>query len=788
MVLKIYILINFLLASASATSWPKCPSLSSDPIFIVAEDSLTIFLPGWNAVTDFEYTAFGNSGILRRTRQQGNLLQFSNEDELIGVMQQIEFKRLCNGVVSRRSTTPVKANPEIRKVGGYVKKYGTCTYVKSLLGGKGFKLSEWHGNDRSPELIHESPALRAQFTASFYTNIGELYISSKEEPNVLYVLEENALALEGFPDFEDANNLLTVKSISKKDPACDKESGEVSVEFAPKVKQQLYFSIDNGGHWYPEPIFSNLAPGDYRILVRAGLESCVYAIADSFYIGDKDIIDVTNISVQKANSCGSLGSIKISINRPETKTYILNDMLVSNTPFFENLMTGVYDLKIVFTEGGNCNAFQQSIEVGYESILRDEDIIVKDATNCNGSDGEIQIRSKGNLEFSIDHGETWKATPTFKGLKAGAYILRVRTKDKLCNQSTEVNVNAKSIRQSDGIKISGTNPICFGANDGVLILTEDAKTPVTHYIWHEIFHPDHNWSTVLPILNNVAAGKYEVKIFTSPVCYETRSITLKNPTKVSINNPLDVEIAYICQGSQILAEMNANKDLVYEWYNNNKYITTGNNAYLGLNGKYSVVGINNVGCKDTTGFEIRYNNEVFKPDFLLPSVGLVNDTIIGVDVTLISPDSITWIFPNEADILSSNFGQLVMSFASLGNFSVIMEAYKGGCKSVIEKGIKITDDPSLVDKDEQRSSKAFRSFKVYPNPNDGQFTIDYELNEAFETRILIFDHLGNNIFSKSIPNTIGHKEEIALQSVPPGIYIVMVNTSSEVQTASVIIH
>ncbi|MBK8392393.1 MAG: hypothetical protein IPL23_25390 [Saprospiraceae bacterium] len=216
MVLKIYILINFLLASASATSWPKCPSLSSDPIFIVAEDSLTIFLPGWNAVTDFEYTAYGNSGILRRTRQQGNLLQFSNEDALIGVMQQIEFKRLCDGVVSRRSTTPVKANPEIRKVGGYVKKYGTCTYVKSLLGGKGFQLSEWHGNDRSPELIHESPALRAQFTASFYTNIGELYISSKEEPNVLYVLEENALALEGFPDFEDANNLLSVKSISKK--------------------------------------------------------------------------------------------------------------------------------------------------------------------------------------------------------------------------------------------------------------------------------------------------------------------------------------------------------------------------------------------------------------------------------------------------------------------------------------------------------------------------------------------------------------------------------------------
>ena len=99
----------------------------------------------------------------------------------------------------------------------------------------------------------------------------------------------------------------------------------------------------------------------------------------------------------------------------------------------------------------------------------------------------------------------------------------------------------------------------------------------------------------------------------------------------------------------------------------------------------------------------------------------------------------------------------------------------------------ITDDASLVIKDDQRSGKVFKKFLIYPNPNDGRFVIEYELSEAQETRISVYDQLGNKQFGKEVALTTSHREEASLELLPPGAYVVMVNTNQVVQVGTVII-
>ena len=69
-----------------------------------------------------------------------------------------------------------------------------------------------------------------------------------------------------------------------------------------------------------------------------------------------------------------------------------------------------------------------------------------DVSTFRGSDGKIVVKTKGisnSFEYSIDNGETWSNSNTFKSLSAGLYRIKIRIKDcqekhhKICNVSNQ---------------------------------------------------------------------------------------------------------------------------------------------------------------------------------------------------------------------------------------------------------------------------------------------------------------------------------------------------------------
>lgn len=81
----------------------------------------------------------------------------------------------------------------------------------------------------------------------------------------------------------------------------------------------------------------------------------------------------------------------------------------------------------------------------------------------------------------------------------------------------------------------------------------------------------------------------------------------------------------------------------------------------------------------------------------------------------------------------------------------------------------------------------FNNFKVFPNPNKGEFTIQLNSQSSNKVYINIYDIRGRHIYSKSYQNDGNFSEAILLNNVNSGMYILNVNDSVRSATKKLII-
>lgn len=68
----------------------------------------------------------------------------------------------------------------------------------------------------------------------------------------------------------------------------------------------------------------------------------------------------------------------------------------------------------------------------------------------------------------------------------------------------------------------------------------------------------------------------------------------------------------------------------------------------------------------------------------------------------------------------------------------------------------------------------FEDFSLYPNPNKGDFTIKFKSNSTNDIKINVYDMSGRSILDKSYTNTTNFNQDIALDNVQAGIYLVSI--------------
>ncbi len=69
----------------------------------------------------------------------------------------------------------------------------------------------------------------------------------------------------------------------------------------------------------------------------------------------------------------------------------------------------------------------------------------------------------------------------------------------------------------------------------------------------------------------------------------------------------------------------------------------------------------------------------------------------------------------------------------------------------------------------------FDEFSLYPNPNNGAFTIQFNSNSTSNVKVEVFDLGGRKIYDKAFENNGAFAENIELSSVKSGIYLVTIS-------------
>lgn len=234
--------------------------------------------------------------------------------------------------------------------------------------------------------------------------------------HVLWLLEEKG-CLESFPFNIPGPQDVNFNLLEPIHTRCDEDNG--GFEFFTTIPGPLEYSLD-GVNYQLSPNFSDLAPGDYNYYVRDSY-GCIFETSGTINPSTKPFLESV-ISTDDLCSDG-VGTISIDAqNGTGLFSYIINDSLVQQDPFFDNLSAGQYTI-IVSDEAGCVLLDTLVIEPTPPINLLGLSI---NQTVCQELNGAISISAsggEGNLNFEVNGQNS--SSPVFTQLGPGVYEISV---------------------------------------------------------------------------------------------------------------------------------------------------------------------------------------------------------------------------------------------------------------------------------------------------------------------------------------------------------------------------
>ena len=201
------------------------------------------------------------------------------------------------------------------------------------------------------------------------------------------------------------------------------------------------YSIDGGSTWQTGNSYTGLEEGVYHILVRRGDGTCMTDGGfEELISSDRPVVIGT--SVVDPQGCGvANGNITVLAFGASTLEFSAdggNTWQISN--IFSGLSGGNYDV-FVRNTGGSCLTPVDMVTLQSSAAPVISGVSFNDPGGCGQNNGSINISADGNaaLEYSIDDGATWSASPAFSGLGAGDYHVAIRFADGTCEVFYQLN-------------------------------------------------------------------------------------------------------------------------------------------------------------------------------------------------------------------------------------------------------------------------------------------------------------------------------------------------------------
>lgn len=379
----------------------------------------------------------------------------------------------------------------------------------------------------------------------------------------------------------------------------------------------------------------------------------------SFFTVDLDIFQAVTppVNVQFVADPLILCSNEIQIDLSEKVNYYdqgffrLNGQNMNNSilnGFLQNAIANVGTLNYTV----NINGCYITANTNYQIVNPPSASITSNPTICASNTGNATVSitagSAPNFSFYWSTGET---TNLISNLSPGAYYAHILD-DNGCKTTAIATIESSDV----DITETPTNPSCFGLEDGQIDLTI-TSTDVFHIIWSTGRNAED--------LTQVGAGTYEYTYFGDNGCQITRSVSLQNPSELTVNFIQNKPDCGQSNGSILTTVNGGDGNYTYLW---NTSANTANILNLD-NGFYLLEITDGNNCQLKDSLFLNDNHAMIISDSIIKAACNLNNG--GVNVTLTEHplggpmSSISW--NNGAtteDIYNLNTGVYIITVVS----------------------------------------------------------------------------------------------------------------------------
>ncbi len=453
-----------------------------------------------------------------------------------------------------------------------------------------------------------------------------------------------------------------------------------------------------------------------------------------------------------------------------------------------------------------------NLEVGDDWFLLEDRgsgtyyVIVSDAVGTTVTSTTFQLGQPDILELSLEanfvfcgDGNDWTITPQVEGgtapysyqwsngetgeqlenIVAGTYTLEV-TDIRGCQITDQITL---TVPQALEIIPSLTIPTCYGGCDGIISLETLGGTPPYTYMW--------STGETTNNINNLCAATYTVTVTDSKQCQITREILLDNPEELVIDLGEDVTL---CLDQTIVLDATIEDDnATYQWTSENGFRSSESTVEVSDSGIYEVLVTDSDGCTAVDSIFIDTTTDTIGSQFIASTQVFVGEEFVLVENSDPFPDTVEWIFPEEAIITYEDDNYAEAFFETPGEYEVTLITYRGLCTASTTKTVVVVDKEIETEEGSESGGSntvhSYIDYTAYPNPSPtGSFTVDVALSSVQSINVKVFTMVDNRILdSRMGEGSDTYAFEYNMQQLAAGVYFILLETSTVSQVRKLII-
>lgn len=334
------------------------------------------------------------------------------------------------------------------------------------------------------------------------------------------------------------------------------------------------------------PLAVNLCPGMVGVTIT-DTKGCT--ISDTVLITNPaQMVLTTSIDTAHCNQADGGATANVTANGIAPFTYSWSDGagVVGTGTTLIDVFAGTYF--VTATDSLGCQ-ITQAVTIPNLSGPHIDSTSSTDVLCFGGNTGTttINVSGGGTPYVYVWNDPLAQNTPSATNLVAGTYVVDV-TDTNGCNLSTSIVVNEPLPLV---LTSSGTNPTCFGYNDGTTWVNANGGTMPYNYSWNDPLTQLNDTAYNLPVVG----GGYTATVTDNNGCIEIANVVLTDPALFTINvNGIDVTCFGENNGKATVTENNGFAPYSYLW--NDPSLQTTQIANTLVAGNYNVVATDDNGC------------------------------------------------------------------------------------------------------------------------------------------------------------------------------------------------